>query len=251
MKEAILEVKNLRKRFGANEIHKGINFSLYAGESLGLLGGSGTGKSVLLRSIIGLEYIDEGQILFKNTKLNTLTERQLAPYRVKISYSFQDGALFDSLNVFENIAYPLFEHTNLKYGEIQDKVSNILQLIDLKGTEELMPSDLSGGMKKRIGLARAVVMNPDIILYDEPTAGLDPTNTINIVKVMKKLQGDNQSSIFVTHDIPSAISFCDRIMIIDGGVIGFVGTCEEFLESPSPIVKKFKMDQGMHYGNQA
>ncbi|MDD4973658.1 MAG: ATP-binding cassette domain-containing protein [Bacteriovorax sp.] len=239
MKEIILELINIHKAFGENQIHSGINLTLHRGESLGLLGGSGTGKSVLLRSIIGLEQIDKGEILFDGHRIDHLSENELIPYRIKISYSFQNGALFDSINVFENIAYPLFEHTKFSYNQIKDRVAEMLKLIDLEGKEELMPSDLSGGMQKRVGMARAMILNPEIILYDEPTAGLDPGNTLNVVSLMQKLKQKGLASIFVTHDIPSAIMLCDRIVVLHEGKIAFNDTPEKFQNSADPIVKKF------------
>ena len=239
MEEVILELKNIEKTFGPNPIHKGISLTLHKGESLGLLGGSGTGKSVLLRSIIGLEQIDKGEIFFKNTRIDHLSENALIPFRIKISYSFQSGALFDSINVFENIAYPLFEHTKFSYAQIKQKVADMLKLIDMEDKEELMPSDLSGGMQKRVGMARAMILNPEIILYDEPTAGLDPANTLNVVSLMQKLKQKGLASIFVTHDIPSAIALCDRIVVLHEGIIAFNDTPEKFQHSEDPIVKKF------------
>jgi phospholipid/cholesterol/gamma-HCH transport system ATP-binding protein len=239
MNDIILELKNVHKNFGNNQIHKGINLTLRQGESLGLLGASGTGKSALLRSIIGLERIDTGEIIFKEKRIDHLSENALIPYRIKISYSFQSGALFDSINVFENIAYPLFEHTKLNYNQIKAKVAEMLKLIDLEGKEELMPSDLSGGMQKRVGMARAMILNPEIILYDEPTAGLDPANTVNIIALMEKLKKKGLASIFVTHDIPSAMMLCDRIVVLYEGIIAFNDTPEKFKNSEDPIVKKF------------
>jgi phospholipid/cholesterol/gamma-HCH transport system ATP-binding protein len=239
--EVILELKNIHKSFGENHIHQGIDLHLKKGESLGLLGGSGTGKSVLLRSIIGLERIDQGEILFHGERFDHLDEDKLTPYRIKISYSFQSGALFDSVNVFENIAYPLFEHSNFSYSQIKDKVSEMLNLIDLPGRELIMPSDLSGGMQKRVGMARAMILNPEIVLYDEPTAGLDPANTLNVVALMQRLKQKGLASIFVTHDIPSAISLCDRIVVLSRGKIIFNDTPTKFQESDDPIVKKFQM----------
>lgn len=240
-KEILLELKGIHKNFGQNKIHQGIDITLHRGESLGLLGGSGTGKSVLLRSIIGLERIDRGQLHFKGERYDHLTENQLKQIRTKISYSFQSGALFDSVNVFENIAYPLFEHTRFSYLQIKDKVAEMLSLIDLPGKEEVMPSDLSGGMQKRVGMARAMILNPEIILYDEPTAGLDPANTLNIVALMLKLKEKGLASIFVTHDIPSALSICDRIVVLHEGRIIFNDTPVKFQESNDVIVKKFSM----------
>lgn len=239
MHDPILELKNIHKSFGENHIHRGVSLTLQRGESLGLLGGSGTGKSVLLRSIIGLERIDSGEILFEGKRIDNLSEDQLTPFRIKISYSFQSGALFDSINVFENIAYPLFEHTTYSYHQIKDKVAQMLKLIDLEGKEELMPSDLSGGMQKRVGMARSMILDPEIILYDEPTAGLDPANTLNVVSLMQKLKQKGLASIFVTHDIPSAIMLCDRIVVLHEGKIAFNDTPQKFQNSEDPIVKKF------------
>ena len=243
MSETILELKNIHKSFGENSIHRGINLKLKKGESLGLLGGSGTGKSVLLRSIIGLERIDQGEILFHGERFDHLKEDLLTPYRMKISYSFQSGALFDSINVFENIAYPLFEHTRFSYSQIQDKVAEVLKLIDLPGREKIMPSDLSGGMQKRVGMARAMILDPEVILYDEPTAGLDPANTLNVVSLMQRLKSKGLASIFVTHDIPSALTLCDRIVVLHQGKIIFDDTPEKFQKSDDPVVSTFIMQK--------
>lgn len=239
MDEIILELKNIHKSFGEHVVHQGINISLKKGESLALLGGSGSGKSVLLRSIIGLERIDQGEILFHGERFDHLPEEKLTPYRIKISYSFQSGALFDSINVFENIAYPLFEHTRFNYSQIKDKVAEMLKLIDLPGREEVMPSDLSGGMQKRVGMARAMILNPEVILYDEPTAGLDPANTLNVVSLMQRLKEKGLASIFVTHDIPSALMLCDRIVVLHEGKIIFNDSPTKFQASDDPVVTKF------------
>jgi len=243
MNETLLELKDIHKSFGKNHIHKGISLTLQKGESLGLLGGSGTGKSVLLRSIVGLERVDRGEILFHGKRIDQLNEDELTPYRIKISYSFQTGALFDSIDVFENIAYPLFEHTHYSYSQIKDKVKEMLSLIDLPGKEELMPSDLSGGMQKRVGMARAMILNPEIVLYDEPTAGLDPANTLNVVSLMQRLKDKGLASIFVTHDIPAALMLCDRIVVLHEGRIVFNDTPIKFQNSNDPIVKKFNVSK--------
>lgn len=245
MKLPILSAQNLKKSFGEHLVLQGLSFDLYKGDCLGLLGGSGSGKSVTLRSLIGLERIDSGEISFHAKRIDHLSEAELCKIRTQISYSFQSGALFDSLNVFENIAYPLYEHTKLSYQEIQDRVAEILSLIDLKGIENYMPSDLSGGMQKRVGMARAMVLNPQIVLYDEPTAGLDPVNTKNVVALMKKLKEREYSSIFVTHDIPSALELCNRLIILHLGRIVFEGSPQEFINSQDPVVIRFA--QAAHY----
>lgn len=251
MKQIILEARHLKKSFGDKVVHRDINFELEQGESLGLLGGSGSGKSVLLRSLIGLDKIDEGEILFKGKRLDQLSEDELMPFRIKISYSFQSGALFDSLTVFENLAYPLKEHTNFSKEEIKACVADLLLRVDLSGTEELMPSELSGGMQKRIGLARSLALNPDIILYDEPTAGLDPLSTVSVLEIIEKLKREKHSSIFVTHDIPSAIKVCDRILILRDGVIAYNDTPENLMASNDSFVASFfshNEGKGSQYG---
>lgn len=239
----ILEVKNLVKSFDGKEIHRGVSFSLKAGETIGLLGNSGTGKSVLLRSLIGLEQIDDGEIYFHEQRIDTLSEQQLYPVRKCISYAFQTGALFDSFSVFENIAYPLFEHTKLTEEEIDLKVDEILKIVNMVEAKYLMPSDLSGGMQKRVGLARAIISRPEIILYDEPTAGLDPVNVEMVLDIMAKFKSQGLSGIFVTHDIPAAIKICDKILILKEGKIVFEGSVTEFEKSSDPFVQSFLTGQ--------
>ncbi len=239
----ILEVKNVMKSFEGKEVHRGVTFSLRVGETIGLLGNSGTGKSVLLRSLIGLEQIDDGEIYFHQNRIDILSEKQLCAVRKKISYAFQSGALFDSVNVFENIAYPLFEHTKMSEIEIDKIVDEILEIVNMTDAKYLMPSDLSGGMQKRVGLARAIVARPEIILYDEPTAGLDPVNVEMVLEVMGKFKEQGLSGIFVTHDIPAAIKICDRILILKDGRIGFTGTISEFENSNDPFVQSFLTGQ--------
>lgn len=236
---ALLTLKHINKSFDGNTIHKDITFDLKENECLGLLGNSGTGKSVLLRSIIGLEQIDKGEITFHSKRIDNLTEEELFKIRTRISYAFQNGALFDSMTVYENLAYPLRAHTKNSEEEISKKILDVLTLVGLSDKQSLMPSDLSGGMQKRVGLARAIIMNPEIILYDEPTAGLDPVNVENIVKIMKKLKTSGNSSIFVTHDIQAAFEVCDRIIIIGQGIVLFEGTPKEMKESQDPVVRNF------------
>jgi len=243
MNTNILEVRNLKKSFEEKEVHRGVNFSMHSGETIGLLGNSGTGKSVLLRSIIGLEQIDEGEIYFRNERIDTFSEQELYKVRTQISYAFQTGALFDSLSVFENIAYPLFEHTQLSESQIEDKVRETLSIVNMKDAFDFMPSDLSGGMQKRVGLARAIVLNPEIILYDEPTAGLDPVNVEMVIEVMNRFKNKGISGILVTHDIPVAKKICDRILILRDGKISFSGSIEEFDNSNDPFVQSFLTGQ--------
>lgn len=234
-----LDVIDLKKAFGEKVVHKGVSFQLRKGEILGLFGGSGSGKSVILRSIIGLEQPDEGRILFEGRDLTQLTERELIEVRTKIGYVFQNGALFDSLTVEENLSYPLREHTQLSDEEILDKVNRMLELIDMKGSNPLLPAELSGGMQKRAGLARATIMEPAIILFDEPTAGLDPVNTKRLLDNVKKLKTKGITGIFVTHDIPSAFEIADRIAILYNGKIHVIDTVENIKKSTDPLVQSF------------
>lgn len=235
----VLEVNELHKAFGPKVVHRGVSFQLHQGEILGLWGGSGTGKSVILRSIIGLEKPDQGQIVFEKRDIARLSERELVPVRTKIGYVFQNGALFDSLSVEDNLAYPLREHTNLSEREIHAKVNSMLELIDMKGANHLFPAELSGGMQKRAGLARATILEPRVILFDEPTAGLDPVNTKRLIDNIKKLKGKGITGIFVTHDIPSAFEISDRIAILYNGRIQVIDTVENMKKSQDPLVRSF------------
>ncbi len=234
-----LSLKNIHKSFGDKKVHQGVSFDLYEGEILGLFGGSGTGKSVILRSIIGLETPDLGEIIFEDQNLVNLTERQLFKVRTQISYVFQNGALFDSLTLEENLAYPLRAHTQLNEVQIHSKVNEMLELIDMKGSNELLPSELSGGMQKRAGFARAIMLQPQIILFDEPTAGLDPVNTARLLNNILAFKKRGMTGIFVTHDIPAAFEICDRIAILDQGKISLVMSTDEMKKSNDPLVKSF------------
>ena len=237
--EKLLEIKNLTKKFDEKEVHNGVTFSLFKGETIGLLGNSGTGKSVLLRSLIGLEEIDSGEIFYRQQRIDQLKEPELVQVRTKVSYSFQNGALFDSISVFENVAYPLFEHTKLSEKEIESRVMEILGLVNMVEAKDLMPSDLSGGMQKRVGLARSMALNPEVLLYDEPTAGLDPVNVELVLSIMNEFKKRGFSGIFVTHDIPAAKKICDRLLILKDGKIYFDGKVNDFENSNDPFIKSF------------
>ena len=234
-----LQVRELHKAFGEKIVHRGVSFDLRKGELLGLFGGSGSGKSVVLRSLIGLEKPDSGQILFDGNDITQLSERQLIPIRTRISYVFQNGALFDSLTVEENLAYPLQEHTQLSPEEIHARVESMLELIDMKGANELLPNELSGGMQKRAGLARAIILDPAIILFDEPTAGLDPANTSRLIGNIRKLKERGITGIFVTHDIPAALEIADRIAILHQGRIHAIDTTDAIRNSEDPVIRAF------------
>lgn len=237
---AVLSIRNVEKSFGAKKVHQGLSFDLIEGEILALFGGSGTGKSVVLRSLIGLEKPDAGEIIFEGVDITKLSEDDLVQVRKKISYIFQNGALFDSMTVYDNLAYPLIEHTDLTPTQIEERIKEMLELIGLKGAEKLLPASLSGGMQKRVGAARAIIMKPKVILYDEPTAGLDPFNTQRLLDLMKRIQRrEGNTAIFVTHDIPSAFEVADRIAIMYNGKIHTIDTTENVKKSKDPFVQAF------------
>jgi len=234
-----LRVENLHKSFGQKLVHSGVSFELREGEILGLFGGSGSGKSVILRSIIGLEIPELGEVFFEGQNIVGKTEKELIPIRTKIGYVFQNGALFDSLTVEENLSYPLVEHTSLDKAAIHSRVNDMLELIDMPGSNQLLPAELSGGMQKRAGLARAIILEPKVILFDEPTAGLDPRNTKRLLDNIKKLKTKGITGIFVTHDIPAALEISDRIAILHEGKIPIIDTVENIRNSSDPLVKAF------------
>lgn len=236
---ALIDVKNFKKSFGTKLVHKNVTFTVDKGECVGLIGGSGVGKSVILRSLIGLEKPDEGEIWVEGQEISKFTEAQLLPIRKKIGYAFQGGALFDSLTVFQNLAYPLREHTTLSSSEIQEKVLSMLKEFGLQGNDRVYPGQLSGGMQKRVGLARAMMLNPEIILYDEPTAGLDPFNTKRIQELILALKAKNVTSILVTHDMPTAFAVCDRLAFLSNGEIQFNGTLDEIEKDTEGRIARF------------
>ncbi|MCM2280337.1 MAG: ATP-binding cassette domain-containing protein [Bdellovibrionaceae bacterium] len=235
----IIEVKHFQKRFGQKLVHKDVSFAVRRGECLGLIGGSGAGKSVILRSLIGLERPDDGEVWVDGTEITHLRERELLPVRKKVAYVFQNGALFDSMSVYENLAYPLREHTRLSEDEIRKRIFDQLEEFGLQGNEGVFPANLSGGMQKRVGLARAIIMEPDVVLYDEPTAGLDPYNTKRIQEMILALKAKGKSAVFVTHDMPSAFAVCDRIALLLEGRIQAIGTREELESQPGGRIGRF------------
>ncbi len=242
---AIIDVKHFKKSFRGKDVHKDITFSVKEGECLGLVGGSGVGKSVILRSLIGLEKADGGEILIEGEDITKFNERELTSIRVKVAYVFQNGALFDSLSIFDNLAFPLREHTGLNENEIRKKITEQLQEFGLSGNEELYPSQLSGGMQKRVGIARSTIIGPKVILYDEPTAGLDPFNTIRIQEMILRMKEKGVTSILVTHDMPTAFAVCDRFCLLGDGRIKAMGTREELEnEEDSPLQKFITGEKG-------
>jgi len=237
----MIEIKNLYKRFGDKEVLKGINLDIQTGETIVIIGRSGCGKSVLIKHIVGLLEPDEGYVKVEGKIVNDLNEKELYQLRKKFGFLFQGAALFDSMTVEENVGLPLTENIN-KYSpnEIHDIVEDKLSVVDLSGIQDLKPAELSGGMKKRVGLARALISNPDYILYDEPTTGLDPIMSDSIDNMIKNLADKlNVTSIVVTHDMYSVKNVADKVAMINDGIIYFVGTPEELLKEKDEIIVDF------------
>lgn len=235
-----IRVVNLHKSFGEKAVLRGVNLDVREGESMVVIGGSGSGKTVLIKCIIGLMPPDQGEIYVDGEEIHSLDEEKMSDVRKKFGMLFQWGALFDSLTVWENVGFGLRHQTQLKEEAIRKIASEKLALVGLKNVEDLMPAELSGGMRKRVSLARAIAVEPEILLYDEPTTGIDPilADAINdlIVEMKEKLQ---VTSIAITHDMKSAYKIADRIaMLYEGKIIG-VGTPEEMKNSSNPIVQQF------------
>jgi phospholipid/cholesterol/gamma-HCH transport system ATP-binding protein len=240
VKKVKIKVENLTKKFGDRTILKGISFEVYEGEIFVLMGGSGSGKSTTIKHIIGLLKPTSGHIYIDGTDITKLDKRDLIEFRKKMGYLFQEGALFDSLTVWENVGFYYLENTKMPPEEIKKLASEKLALVGLKGIEELYPSQLSGGMRKRVSLARAISTNPEIVMYDEPTSGLDPVTSAMIDNLILSLRDEiGVTSIVVTHDLDSAFSIADRIAMIHRGVIYAIGTPEEIKNHPDPVVQQF------------
>jgi len=240
MMSPLIEVKDLVQRIGGQEILRGLSLSIMPGETLVLLGKSGGGKSVFLRHLIGLMHPISGSIIFEGQEITTLHERALQPIRRKIGMLFQDGALFDSMNVFNNVAFPLRERGEKNVETIREKVARSLAMVNMTGHDSKMPVNLSGGMRKRVALARAIISPPDVILYDEPTAGLDPIVSDSINRLIRRLQSQIRvTSVVVTHDMVSCNHIADRVALLNEGRIHFLGTPAELSDSNDPIIRDF------------
>jgi phospholipid/cholesterol/gamma-HCH transport system ATP-binding protein len=236
----MIEVRDLKKSFGPQRVLDGVSFRIETGESVVIIGRSGCGKSILLKHLIGLLISDEGEVLVDGEILGTMNERQLLRVRHKFGMLFQGAALFDSLTVAENVGFALRRLGKLTEAEIAKKVGEALEMVELPGVEEKKPSELSGGMRKRVGLARAIVYQPEIVLYDEPTTGLDPivADSIDqlILRVCERLK---VTTVVVTHDMRSARRIGQRIMMLHGGKIYVAGTPDEIFQSQDPVVNRF------------
>lgn len=236
----MIKVENLVKKYDDVVASNGLNCRFEKGKITVILGGSGSGKTTLLRQITGLEKPDSGSVYFDGMDMTRMGKKQIYEIRKKMGMLFQGSALFNYLNIYENIAFPLREHTKIADNIIKTIVTMKLEMVGLRGTEHLMPSQLSGGMMKRVGLARAIVMDPRVIFYDEPTSGLDPISTGVIDKLIKDLNTTlDITSIVVSHDIESSFKIADKIIILFYGEIIAEGTVEEIRNSTDPRVKQF------------
>jgi phospholipid/cholesterol/gamma-HCH transport system ATP-binding protein len=239
-RDVFVEFQGVEKAYGRKRVLRGADLQVYRGEVLIILGGSGSGKSVTLRHMLGLEAPDEGRVIVDGEDITDLPEEELYRVRKKFGMLFQSGGLFDSMSVFENVAFPLREHTDTQGEDLARIVREKLEVVNLPGTERLMPVDLSGGMRKRVGLARAIVLGPQVILYDEPTTGLDPITADKINELIVSLQQQlNITSIVVTHDIQSAFSVGDRIAFLHEGVFAWIGTMEQARVADHPLLREF------------
>jgi phospholipid/cholesterol/gamma-HCH transport system ATP-binding protein len=242
MGEPIIVYRNVKKSFGDKRIYADLNLSIMRGETTTILGASGSGKSVMLKMLIGLLTTDSGSITFDGDELTKKSEREFGAVRRRVAYLFQGAALFDSLSVGENVAYGLREQfwNTMAEREIMDRVEQSLELVGLPGIQLMRPSDLSGGMKKRVGLARTLALQPEVLLYDEPTTGLDPINTARINHLINGIKRALKiTSIVVTHDMGTAFSVSDRLAMIARGKILLTGTKEDFQNARDATVRDF------------
>ena len=240
MNEPIIQVKNLVAAYNQRTVLDGVNLDIYPGEALVILGKSGCGKSTLLRHMVGLARPTSGQILIKGNDIATMTEDEKVEVLKKVGILFQSAALFNSMTVGDNVAFPLREHTNLEESTIRIMVKMKLELVGLSGFDTFKPAQLSGGMKKRAGLARAIAMDPEILFCDEPSAGLDPVVSAGIDNLIQKLQkAFKMTIVVVTHELESVFVIADRIAMMHEGKIIAIGTKEELKNNPDPIVQQF------------
>jgi phospholipid/cholesterol/gamma-HCH transport system ATP-binding protein len=236
----LVDVRKVWKSFGEKAVLRGVSLDLAKGTILAVMGGSGTGKTVLLRIASGLARPDGGEVHLFGVRTDRMREEAMLPLRRRTGFVFQGAALFDSLSVFENVAYPLREHTRMSLGEITDRVHHFLGLVGLPGTDELLPAELSGGMRKRVGIARALIVEPEVVFFDEPTAGLDPTNAKLVAQLIAQLRtGVCDTAIVVTHDVEFAEMVADQMAILRHGQFADRGTPAEIQRSAHPDVRRF------------
>jgi phospholipid/cholesterol/gamma-HCH transport system ATP-binding protein len=236
----VFSVRGLTKSYGRKRVLDDLDFDVAKGESLVILGRSGSGKSVTLRQLNGLEKPDRGSVTFAGVDLAPLAERELFPHRKRIAMLFQSGALFDSMDVYENIAFPLRAHAHPSEEEVAAKVAEVLETVELPGIEQKLPSELSGGMRKRVALARSLVLQPEVLLFDEPTTGLDPMTSDSIAHTIVTARDRHHSTaVVVTHDLPLARTVASRIAFLDEGRFRFIGTFAEAEAGDDPLLAHF------------
>ena len=246
----MIAVRSLSKKIEKQEILRGVDLEVGTGETLAIIGRSGGGKSVLLKHLVGLMEPDRGEIWIQDQNIIGMNERQLRAIREKVGILFQSGALFDSMNVSDNIAFPLREAGERDAKVLQSKVAEMLEVMEMEGQEAKMPESLSGGMKKRVGLARAIIRRPSCVLYDEPTSGLDPVVADSINRLIRTLQQRfGMTSVVVTHDMKSAFDVADRIAYLHEGRIYFHGTPDELQQSTDPLIQDFLLGRSNGSGN--
>jgi phospholipid/cholesterol/gamma-HCH transport system ATP-binding protein len=237
---ALIELRHIFKRFGWLEVLNDVSLSIEKGKCLVIIGASGSGKSVMLKHIVGLLKPDRGEVWFSGRRIDNLPERELMKVRQRFGFLFQQGALFDSDNVARNVAFPLVEHTSKKPDEIREIVDYKLRMVGLPDVANKMPAELSGGQRKRVALARAIALDPEVILYDEPTTGLDPIRSDVINELILKLQRELEvTSVVVTHDMNSAFKVADRLVMLFEGKLIFDGTSEEIRSTTNGTVRRF------------
>ena len=237
---AFIELQRLWKSFDTKQVLRDMSISIDRGETVVIVGGSGTGKSVTIKHIIGLLKPDRGQVIVDDQEVTTMGEVQLNQFRRRFGMAFQEGALFDSMNVYENIAFPLRRHTKMKEDEIRARVEECLEDVHLHGVEKKRPSELSGGMRRRVGFARAISLKPEILLFDEPTTGLDPVISDIIAELICEMDLKlGTTTVTITHDMKVAFKIADRVAMLHDGHIIEQGTPEVFQQSKNPIVQQF------------
>ncbi len=240
MARPLIELRGLEKRFGVHEVLRGVDLRIYKGEVLTLIGKSGGGKSVLIKHIVGLLKPDKGEIFYDGEPLSTMGRAKRREFKRRISYMFQSNALFDSMTVFENIALPLVERLRLKRSEVRQRVMAKVEQLELREVVDKYPSQISGGMQKRVALARALIMEPEIVLFDEPTTGLDPLRKNAVLAMIAQYQKEfNFTAVVVSHDIPDVFFISNRVAILDGGRIIFEGSPMELEQMEDPVVEQF------------
>ena len=239
----MIKIEHLTKSFNGQRVLNDLNLSIQQGEIIVILGPSGVGKSVFLQHLIGLLKPDRGDVWIDSVDITKLSEKKLLKIRKNMGYLFQQSALYDFLDVYDNIAFPLREHSSLNEHDIAEKINRILKLVDLEGVENKYPAELSGGMRKRVALARAMILDSKILLCDEPTSGLDPIRSRDISDLIKKVSDEFACTTVVTsHDIPNSFRVANRVAILQEGKIAAMGTKKELFNSQDPFLKEFLMN---------